>query len=162
MPVYIRICPDEEIEDIDDAINKVVTNIKNEVKNLKTAKDYDFGQFNNQSSVEATSTTLVHFISNLISNGEITKQCLSISQAIQYNITKCHNQTTLGLAVKLHHEFASKELINILHNCGFIVSYVDVSHFKKCAAIFAANNDTTALGLRNSNTAVSVWCDTMI
>lgn len=81
-PAYIRTCPDEDMEDNNDAMKKVVTSIKKEAANLKIKNDCDFGQINYQSSTEATATTLLHFISNSISNGEITKQC------IQYNITK--------------------------------------------------------------------------
>lgn len=66
-PAYIRTCPDEDMEDNNDAMKKVVTSIKKEAANLKIKNDCDFGQINYQSSTEATATTLLHLISDSIS-----------------------------------------------------------------------------------------------
>ena len=51
-------------------------------------------------------------------------------------ITHTRNQTTLGLAVKLQHRYGSSELIRLLHDHGFIVSYDEVIRFRKSAAKF--------------------------
>lgn len=160
LPSYIRMCPDDD--DSEGVIHNAVRQIKKEIKDINCEKDYNVGKFNYEAAIQITSPTLLQLISNLIANGETTKQCLSLSQAIQYNVSKIHNQTTLGLAVKLHHEFGSKDLINILHNFGFTTSYKEVLHFKKCAAIFASQNDTTVMGLRNhKDVPISFWCDNL-
>ena len=60
---------------------------------------------------------------------------------------KMPNQTMLGLAVKLHHLFGSKELLNILSECGFVASYDEARRFKNSAAVFTGKQDWTARGL---------------
>ena len=42
------------------------------------------------------------------------------------HMTESYNQTTLGLAVKLHHRFVSKELVALLHEYGITVTYCKV------------------------------------
>ena len=63
-------------------------------------------------TIEQTNPTLLRVVSNLVSNGEILKPALSISQYIQYNIDEKPNQTTLGTRIKLHHRHRSRELID--------------------------------------------------
>ena len=80
-----------------------------------------FGDFTHAKMTEQTSRTLLRFISMLISNGKVTKAAMSLSQSIQYCITNTGNQTTLGLGVILHHKFGSSDLIQLLHQHGYIV-----------------------------------------
>ena len=61
-------------------------------------------------------------------------QSLSMSQSIQAQITKANTKVTLGLGVKLHHKFGSKELITILHELGYIGTYDEVLRFRTSAA----------------------------
>ena len=77
------------------------------------------------------SATQLRFVSKLISNGEVTKASLSLSQSIQYRITKTWNITTPGLGVKLHHKFGSSDLIHILNGRGYTASYDEVLQFCK-------------------------------
>ena len=72
--------------------------------------------------MEQTSPTLLRFISTLVSDSKVTKASLSLSQSVQYGITKTRNQTTLGLGVKLHHKFGSSDHIRTLN-----VPYDEVS-----------------------------------
>ena len=74
-------------------------------------KNYDLGDFTHAKTKQQTSGTLHRFISKLVSNGEVMKASLSLSQSIQYCMTNRQNQTTLGLGVKLHHKFGSRDLI---------------------------------------------------
>ena len=52
---------------------------------------------------------------------------------------------TLGLAVKLQHRHGSSELIRLLHDHGFIVSYDEVIRFRKSAAKFVGDNDRSSI-----------------
>ena len=97
---------DEEKEDV------LVRKITNEAHGIPfNRKRYDQSDFTHAKTKQQTSATLLRFISKLISNGEITKASLSLSQSIQsLNTNRC-SQTILGLSVKLHHKFGSSELI---------------------------------------------------
>ncbi len=58
----------------------------------------------------------MNFVSELVSNGKVTKMSLSLVQAIQAHVTNIPNQTTVGLALKCLLYFGSKELNNIAHH----------------------------------------------
>ena len=88
---------DDEMEDT--LVQKIVT----EFSKIPSNKDYDLNEFSYTKVKEQTSATLLRFISKLVSNGEITKPSLSLSQSIQQHISSTQNQTTLGLGIKLHH-----------------------------------------------------------
>ena len=90
-----------------------------------------------------TSITLLRFISKLISNGKVTKASMSLAQSIQFGIMNTSNQSTLGLGVKLHHKFGSSDLIQILHEHGYCVSYDEVLRFRKSAAKYVTDNAVT-------------------
>ena len=83
---------------------------------------------------------MLRFVSKLVSNGEATKVTLSLSQSIQQHITNGWNQTTLGLGVKLHHKFGSRELIDILHGHGYTATCDEVRRFRKSAAKYVSVN----------------------
>ena len=69
-----------------------------------------------------TSVPLLRIVSKLVSNGDVTKKSLSLSQSIQHCITSARNQTALGLAIQLHSKFGSRDLLDILHDHGYICS----------------------------------------
>ena len=96
-------------------------------------KNYDLSGTHAKTK-QQTSATLLRFILKLISNSEVTKKSLSLSQFIQYCMNKTRNQTTLGLVVKLHHKFGSRDLIDILNELGCSVPYDEVLRFCKSAA----------------------------
>ena len=110
--------------------DEIVRKIKTEAQSILTSnKSYDISNFNYDKAKQHTSSTLLRFISKLISNGEVTKKSLSLSQSVQHCITNMQNQTALGLGVKLHHKFGSKDLIEILNAHGYIVPYDEVLRF---------------------------------
>ncbi len=106
-------------------------------------KNYDLGDFTYAKMKQDTSPTLLRFVLKLVSNGEVTKASLSLSQSIPYHITNTQNQTTLGLSVKLHHKFGSSDLIHILNGHGYTVSYDEVLRFRKSAAKYVHDNAAT-------------------
>lgn len=109
-----------------------------------------------------TSATLLRFVSKLVSNGEVTKVSLSLSQSIQQHITNGCNQTTLGLGVKLHHKFGSRDLIDILHDHGYTATYDEVRRFRKSAAKYVSENALTLhqmMGFTKSAGVVFGWYD---
>ena len=128
---------DNEMEDT--LVQKIVT----EVSTIPSNKDYDLNEFSCTKVKEQTSATLLRFISKLVSNGEITKPPLSLSQSIQQHTSSAQNQTTLGLGIKLNHKFGSCELIDILHENGYVASYQEVQRFRKSAAQYVSNNTYT-------------------
>ena len=73
-----------------------------------------------------------------------------ISQVSQFNTgyTRLHythkKPTDLGL-VKLQHRHRSSELIKLLHDHGFIVSYDEVFRFKKSATKFVGDSDRSSI-----------------
>lgn len=75
-------------------------------------KDYDLSDFTFDKLVTNTSPTLLKVVYHLVSHGDISKTSLNLSQSIQFNMTTSHNQTSLGLALKLHHKFGSKGEVN--------------------------------------------------
>lgn len=87
-------------------VNKVQRLIRSEVDKISKLKDYDLGSFRYEQCVEDTSPTLLKFVSALVSNGKISKKSLSLSQSIQQHING-RNQTSLGLAIKLNHQYGS-------------------------------------------------------
>ena len=120
---------DEEKEDA------IVRTIITEAHQLKSNnKTYDLGDFTHAKTKENTSATLLRFVTKLISDGDITKTSLSQSQSLQYLINKTRNQTTLGLGIKLHHKFGSRDLIDTLNGHGYTVSYDEVLLSRKSAA----------------------------
>ena len=147
-------------EEKEDALVRKITTEALEIPTNK--KNYDFGDFTHAKTTEQTSRTLLRFISKLISNGKVTKAAMSLSQSIQYCITNTGNQTTLGLGVKLHHKFGSSDLIHLLHQNGYIVSYDEVLRFRKSAAKYVGDNALTMHRMRGFNQTVGLvfgWYD---
>ena len=77
-------------------------------------------------------------------------------------MTNTWNQTTLGLGVKLHHRFGSSDLIQILNEHGYIVSYDEVLKFRKSAAKFVSDNAASLhrmMGLTKTVGLIFGWYD---
>ena len=129
---------DTEDEDEEDTLAQKIIAESQEV--TFNPAQYDLGDFTSAKAKQHTSATLLRFISKLVSAGEVTKVSLSLSQSIQQHITSARNQTTLGLGVKLYHKFGSRDLIDILHDHGYIVSYDEVRRFRKSAAKYVSEN----------------------
>ena len=153
---------EEDSEDVDD----VVRRIRSEVSSIPLSRDYDLSDFCYDKAVKDTSETLLKLISMLVSKGTIDKKSLTLAQCIQQNIGAYHesrrNQTSLGLALKLHHKTGSSELIRILHDHGITSSYDEVLRFRKSAASFVSQNTADynkILGLTTEIGPIFSWCD---
>ena len=148
---------DEDGEDV--LVRKITTEARGIPSNNK---QFDLGDFTCSKTKEKTSITLLRFISKLISNGKVTKASMSLAQSIQFGITNTSNQSTLGLGVKLHHKFGSSDLIQILHEHGYCVSYDEVLWFRKSAAKYVTDNAVTLhqmMGLSHTVGLVFGWYD---
>jgi hypothetical protein len=147
------------------SINSVVRQIKREARSIKyNSTHYDLSEFTQANTVKSTSPTLLKLISDLISEGEVTKQSLSLSQSIQSHITNTRNQTTLGLAVKLQHHYGSSELLKLLHEHGFTSTYDEVLRFRKSAAHYLGDNKEIVhkfMGLSKTVGVIFAWFDNL-
>ena len=68
----------------------------------------------------------------------------------------------LGLGVKLHHKFGSRDLIDIFNNHGFSVSYDEVLRFHKSAAKYVGDNVSSLhrmMGLTQTVGLIFGWYD---
>jgi len=74
-------------------------------------------------------------------------------------MTSTPNQTTFGLAVKLHHQFGNSEQIKLLSDHGLTVSYYEVLRFRKSAAKYVSDNSEAlqkAIGM-NRTVGPDIW-----
>ena len=146
-----------------DSAEELTRRIKAEVTGINQPHHYDLSEFTYQKILDATSTTLLSLISQLVSDGKVTKKSLSLAQCIQQHIGASRwNQTSLGLAIKLHHKFGSSELLQTLHSHGLICSYDEVMRFRKSAAHFVSTNSNDfhkLLGLTTETGPIFSWMD---
>ncbi|MES9884700.1 MAG: hypothetical protein ABW185_27970 [Sedimenticola sp.] len=149
----------EKVDDTDLMIDNMTDVITTECRALPKTRDYDISQFRKAKTIENTSPTLLSLISVLVSNGQVTKASITIAQSIQAHITKTYNQTTLGLAVKLHHRFGSRELVSLLHESGITASYHEVLRFRTSAAIYTGSKPYALRGLKPNGGELSSWID---
>lgn len=157
LPVNINLVEEEDYDEY--MVQNFVKIIEEEVKELPKPKDYTLSDFTKDDTIKATSKTLLKVISQLISSGNTTRKSLALSQCIQAHIQKTFNQTSLGIAVKLHHRFGSKELIELLHDYGITCTYGEVLRFKASVAKHIGEQDYTARGLNKGGRLISSWCD---
>uniref|UniRef100_UPI00358E0907 uncharacterized protein n=1 Tax=Myxine glutinosa TaxID=7769 RepID=UPI00358E0907 len=147
----------------EERVDAVVRQVRCEAESVEYNNAvFDLGDFTYNNTLKQTSATLLNMISELVSNGKITQKSLSLAQAIQSHITGTRNQTTLGLAAKLHHRYGSSELIKLLHDYGFTVSYDEVIRFRKSAAKFVGDNTTLlhqAMGVTRRVGPIFGWFD---
>ena len=131
LPSCIRI---EKVEDDEEAmITKMTDTLMAECKALPKL-GYKVGKFTQSEAIKSTSCTLLTLVYSLASCGKTSRVSLTLAQAIQSHITKSFNQTTLGLAIMLHHRFGSKELVSLLHQHGLTATYDEVLRFRTSAA----------------------------
>ena len=96
--------------------------------------DYKLSYYVHHKVIERTSPALLRLVSSFVSGGVITKPSLTLAQCIQQHVDgTSSNQTTLGLAVKLHHKHGSSELVKTLNKHGITSSYDEVLRFHKSA-----------------------------
>ena len=145
-----------------ESVETVVRRVKAEVLALPRSNDYDLSQFTFEKTVANTSPTLLALVSQLVSNGELNKSAVTMSQCIQQHISTSTNQTTLGLSVKLHHKFGSSELVKVLNEHGIMTTYDEVMRFRKSAAKYISVNGRKvheAIGLMRRVGPIFGWFD---
>lgn len=114
--------------------------IKNDIKSVNTKKNVYLNS-HDISSAEANKQflpdRLVILLRNLFNEKDADNKVCSIGQAIMHasRPRMIIAPLQLGLAVQLHHHFASKYLIDVLNSLGFCVSYSEVQMFESCAAV---------------------------
>ncbi|KAL9964853.1 hypothetical protein ACROYT_G028551 [Oculina patagonica] len=111
--------------------------IKNEIKLLKTSNEVFLSiETEAEENVDFLPATLKTFLEGILV-GKDNVKLASIGQAI---VQMARPRVILaplqvGLAVQLHHNFASRFLIDTLHRHGFFSSYQEVQLFNKNAAL---------------------------
>lgn len=61
--------------------------------------------------------------------------------------------------MELHHQFESRELIDILHGSGYISSYDEVLRFRKSSTQVTAQDRGIYRDLLNTGGLISAWFD---
>ena len=148
--------------DGDEKLDKLVRQIQTESLATQRHHDYDLRNIQYTKLIDSTSPTLLRLISCLFLGGRINKQALTLAQCVEQHIIGNTNQRTLGLAVKLHHKYGSRELIQTLNEHGITASYDEVLCFRKSAANFVSNNQQEyhkMLGLTTEIGPVFSWAD---
>ena len=108
--------------DENDDVAKVVRRVKAEVREIPLPREYDFTF---SKIVADISETLLRLVSSLVSDGNVTKPSLTISQTIQQHISGARNQATIGSDIKLHHKHGSSDAIKLLNSHGLVSSYYE-------------------------------------
>ena len=130
---------------------------------LRKPDDYNMSDFVYEKTVQNTSKTLLKFVAELVSDSVITKKSLTLAQCIQQHVAgNTRNQTSLGLAVQLHHRFGSSELIRILCEHGLISSYDEVLEFRKSVSKYVSENEeiyNRKVGLFRDIDPIFSWAD---
>lgn len=152
------------VDDTDEgSIATMVRQIKREARTVKyNSANYDLSEFTQAKTIKSTSPSLLKLVSDLVSGGKVTKKSISLSQSIQSHITSTRNQTTLGLAVKLLHQYGSYELLKLLHEHGFTTSYDEALRFRKSAAHLLGDNSQVLhqfMGLSRTVGVIFAWFD---
>lgn len=149
--------------------------IKNDLKSIPTSSDsYPTIATDAESHVRYLPASLSTFLSLLTSEKNNALKVASIGQAIVQAARPrvVISPLQIGLAVQLHHNFASRFLIDTLHHHGFCSSYQDVQMFNQNAALGQGTDIpslmaslfstqptmlTTTLGLSTGITPSTVW-----
>ena len=160
---FIKIAKKSNSNSDDDELEKLVRKIRSEVRATPKPGDYNLSDYVRHKVIRSTSATLLNLVSSLVSGGAISKPSLTLAQCIQQHICGVgRNQTTLGLAVKLHHKHGSSELIKTLNEHGITITYDEVLRFRKSAAKFVFDNHSDyhkKLGLSTEIGPIFSWAD---
>ena len=124
----------------DESIKTVVRRVKAATVALRRSCDYDLSQFMFEKTAVNTCPTLLPIVYQLVSNGQLNKSAVTMSQCIQQHMTNSTTQTTLHIAVRLHHKFGSSQLVKLLNEHGVVTTYDEVMRFCKSAAKYMNGN----------------------
>lgn len=89
--IFVKAGADDEMTEVDTVIHQMQKEARKVTKSNNLF--YDLGNFTHNNMISQTNTTLLHLVSSLVSNGEVTKQSLSLTQSIKSHITGSHNET---------------------------------------------------------------------
>ncbi len=160
---FIKIVKINTSDSDDDQLDKVIRKIRSEVMATPRPGDYNLSAYARHKVIESTSATLLKLVSSLVSGGAISKPSLTLAQCIQQHIGGAgRNQTTLGLAVKLHHKHGSSELIKTLNEHGITSTYDEVLRFRKSVGKYVSDNQSEyhkKLGLSTEIGPIFSWAD---
>jgi len=113
--------------------------IKSDIKNLEVASK-EYPSSDAMSSVEQAmgfiTDLLKSFLKPLVTGVDVDLKLASIGQAIMQAVRPkaILAPLQLGLGVQMHHQFASKFLIESVHSHGFCSSYATVQNYERSAA----------------------------
>eukprot|EP00794_Sanderia_malayensis_P017156 gene17156-18878_t len=127
--------PEDEKFDVIRAAAKL---LRSDIKLIKTPNDYyPLIETGVEKHIEFLPPTLKLLLKGIFSGKKKSMKVASIGQAVMQSSRRCAILTPLqmGLAVQLHHSFASRFLIDTLHRLGFCSSYREVFLFKQNAAV---------------------------
>lgn len=116
--------------------------IKQDIKGITTSgMQYPQIEEDAETHVEFLTESLRTFLSDIFA-GKSRVKLASIGQSIMQAVRPRALMVPLqiGLAVQLHHNFASRFLIDSLHSLGFCSSYHEVQKFSQNAAVDQATN----------------------
>lgn len=72
-----------ETSSADDDVTKLVRRVRAEVRDISLRRQYDLGSFRHDRVIKDTSTTLLNFVSSLVSKvAKVTKPSLKLDQCI--------------------------------------------------------------------------------
>jgi hypothetical protein len=131
-------------ESLEEEKNRIIQTaaklIKNDIKALKQQNQV-YPEIEKSASLEEACLflpgSLLSFLQSLFSGVDSNLKIASIGQAMIQATRRrvILAPLQLGLGVQLHHHFASKFLIDILHKHGFCSSYGEVTKFERSAAV---------------------------
>ena len=126
----LKLVKDESVDE--ESFGSVIRQVRSEARAVQHSNaTYDLGDFRRISQSSKPVSRSSNWLQNWCPTARSQKN-------IQGHITQTRNQTTL---VKLQHRHGSSELIRLLHDHGFIVSYDEVFRLKKSAAKFVGDSD---------------------
>ena len=98
---------------------KVVRRVKAEVRKIPPPREYyDLSDFTFSKTVADTSETLLRLVSALVSDGNVTKPPLTISQTMQPHISGASNQATIGFDISCITSLEAQ----MLSSCGIVIA----------------------------------------
>ena len=122
--------PDDNDDDLDQAIKTVVKHVKRETAMIHHNKHEYQRRINIDLAEEYTSETMMNFLTKLCPNTTPKLPIVMICNMITTQLTKvpCPLQVTLGTLIR------GKELVQQLNKFGVVCSYDEVLRFRKSAA----------------------------
>ena len=132
-------------------IKKAAKLIRNDIKSVGTSNEHyppSYEIESQEKSYNFLPTSVNVFLEGIIMGKDVDLKRASIGQAIMQAARPrvLLAPLKIGLDVQLHHNFASRLLIDSLHRLGFCYSYQEVQTFEKNAAVTQGTgipNDTS-------------------